>query len=90
MDAALIKCDTDWKQIETEGEAPRKSATFTEIYELIFYNQTMMPSELGVLLQLIRKKLMEKAGETSAFTVSDGSGACGKKNVEDGIRPVLK
>lgn len=56
MEAALKKRSTGWKDIRKDCEAPRTDATFTEIYELIYQNQTMVRSELGVLLQLIQKK----------------------------------
>jgi len=42
--------------LKKEGDAPRADATFTEIYELILYNQTMVKSEWEILLQLIQKK----------------------------------
>lgn len=79
MDAALKKCDRGWKNVENQSDLPRTDATFTEIYELIFYNQTMVRSELAVLLQLIQRKLMEKIGATSACTDGD---VCGDHGVQ--------
>jgi len=71
MEAALRKKENGWDHIGKECEASQTDATFTEIYELIFNNQAMVRSELVVLLQLIQKKLMEKAGTTPTFTNSN-------------------
>lgn len=88
MNTALNKCDAVWKQVGKECDVPRTDATFTEIYELVFYNKVMVQSELGVLLQLIQKKLMETAGKTSACTGRDACRAIEKKNMTIRIRSV--
>lgn len=58
MDTAVENYDVDRKRAEKEGDAPRTDAAFTEIYELILYNQTMVKSEWEILLQLVQKKAL--------------------------------
>lgn len=65
-DTAVGNCMVDEGYIEKKAETPRTDATFTEIYEAIFYNRSLVKSELGVLQQLIQKKLMQKAAVSPA------------------------
>lgn len=88
MNAVLKKYETTWKQAENGCDALREDASFTEIYELIFYNKAIVRSELEVLLQLIQKKLMENTGATPTCTGSNSYGTNMKKNVTARIRPV--
>lgn len=90
MNAPHSKCDTAWKYIEKEVDVPRTDATFTEIYELIFYNRTMVRSELAALLQIIQKKLMETAEASSALTGGDIYWTCGEETAAAMIRPAFK
>ena len=57
---AVLEEQADWDGAEKHVVPPRIDASFTEVYELIFHNKTMVRSELDVLLQLLEKKLMEK------------------------------
>ena len=61
MTAALKGCDKNWNDEEEQEGSPQTNATFTEIYELISCNKTMVGSEWVLLLQLIRQKHMEKS-----------------------------
>ena len=60
MTVALKGCDGDWNGKEGKEGSPQTNATFTEIYELISCNKTMVRSEWASLLQLIQQKHMEK------------------------------
>jgi hypothetical protein len=62
MEAALEVFDEKWKDIEEKEGSARKSTTFTDIYELISHNKTMVRSEWAVLLKLVQKKYMECTG----------------------------
>jgi len=67
MDAAMENCNPGWNQLKRD-QSSRTDAAFTEIYELIFYNRTMVKSELEVLLHLIRQKLRETREGKAVFT----------------------
>lgn len=43
----------------SDGDLQRRDAPFSEIYELIFYNQSLVRSELEILQLLIQKKLKQ-------------------------------
>lgn len=64
MDAAAENYEVDREYTQEKSCAPRGDAPFTEIYELILYNQSLVKSELGVLQDLIQKKLIQEAGTT--------------------------
>lgn len=52
-----------------ESDTPRSDASFTEIYELIFHNDSLVRSELEVLKLLIHNKLKNGASPTSTKDV---------------------
>lgn len=66
MEAAVRNSDIDGNHIQEEKVAPRSEATFTEIYELILNNRSLVTSELNALQQLIQKKLRGKNRGLSA------------------------
>lgn len=70
MNAAMENCNPAWNQLNRDP-SPRADAAFTEIYELIFYNRTMVKSELEVLLHLLRQKLRETHKGTAVFISND-------------------
>jgi hypothetical protein len=43
-----------------ETHSQRHDATLSEIYELIFHNETLVRSELKVLQDLVQKKLKKR------------------------------
>lgn len=44
-----------------ETHSQRHDATLSEIYELIFHNETLVRSELKVLQDLVQNKLLNRA-----------------------------
>lgn len=67
MDAAVENYEVTMEHVvANKNSAPLTEATFTEIYELISHNQSLVKSELGVLQELIQKKLIQKAKESPA------------------------
>jgi hypothetical protein len=62
MDAAAETYETTRKHVAGKNGAPLTEATFTQIYELISHNQSLVRSELGVLQALIQKKLLQMEG----------------------------
>jgi hypothetical protein len=65
MEAALQNLNEEWPECREKASPYRMDAKFTEIYELIFYNNTMVETELNALQQLIEKKYQEKTGASS-------------------------
>jgi hypothetical protein len=66
MDAAVKNYEVEMEHVAAESSVPLTEATFTEIYELISHNRSLVKSELAVLQELIQKKLMQTAKESPA------------------------
>lgn len=53
----MILNDNNRKHERKERGLSRRDATFSEIYELIYYNENLVRSEFKVLQNLVEKKL---------------------------------
>ncbi len=69
--SAVLNNDGEYRDVIKEGYTHRFDASFTEVYELIFYNKTMVHSEWEVLLKLVQKKIAEKVPTASVAAESD-------------------
>ena len=47
----------DWENEPGDSDAPRRDASFSEIYELIFHNNSLVLAELEVLRHLLQNKI---------------------------------
>ena len=65
MNRKLTSCQHKDDLKDGDPPPPRTDASFTEIYELIFYNDSLVRPELEVLKRLIQNKLKTDSSGTS-------------------------
>ena len=90
MEAFLKDLDLNELHAGSKGASIQMNTSFTEIFDLIFHNKTMVRSELAVLIQLIQNKYnkLEASSKTpssvndNAHKACDRQASAGKKDIE--------